>query len=479
MSAPTLTDQDFHSLGLHPTLKSSLDAAGFTLLTPIQALTLIPALAGEDVAGQAQTGTGKTAAFLVTVFQRLLSRPARAQRRDNDPRALILAPTRELALQIHKDATSLGSETGLRLGLAFGGVDYEKQRNHLAAGVDVIIGTPGRLIDFFKQKVFGLGNCEMLVIDEADRMFDLGFIADLRYLMRRLPPREERQSMLFSATLSYRVLELAYEHMNSPRKLQVEDEGVTAARVTQRVFFPATEEKLPLLLGLLAQTEAVRSIIFVNTKHVAERVHRRLSQVGLPAAILSGDVPQKKRMKLLERFSAGEVAVLVATDVAARGLHIPDVSHVFNYDLPQDAEDYVHRIGRTARFGSSGDAVSFACEQYAISLPEIEAYIGMKLPTASISKELLQMLPKPMIVSDEIRAEASPEGLKADKLAAAANQARKPAGKRSGSRGGPGGGGGRPGGGQSRSGPQRPPRAEHSGDQQAAPTPKPTPASND
>ena len=446
MSAPVLTDQDFHSLGLHPSLKNSLDAAGFHRLTPIQALALTPALAGQDVAGQAQTGTGKTAAFLVAVFNRLLTRPARPQRSATDVRALILAPTRELAIQIHKDAMSLGAETGLRLGLAFGGVDYDKQRTHLAAGVDVLIGTPGRLIDFFKQKVFGLGNCEMLVIDEADRMFDLGFIADLRYLIRRLAPRLERQSMLFSATLSYRVLELAYEHMNSPQKLKVEDETVTGARVTQRVFFPASEEKLPLLLGLLAQTDARRSIIFVNTKHVAERVHRRLSQVGLPAAILSGDVPQKKRMKLLERFSAGEVAVLVATDVAARGLHIPDVSHVFNYDLPQDAEDYVHRIGRTARFGSSGDAVSFACEQYAISLPDIEQYIGQKLPVAPISAELLKMLPKPMIVSDEIRAEASPDALKADRMAAQALEKERGGGRGGRSGGGRprGGGGGRP-----------------------------------
>jgi len=414
MTAPILTDLDFASFALHPTLQRSLDAAGFERLTPIQALTLPETLHGRDIAGQAQTGTGKTAAFLVTVFERLLTSSARAGRADTDPRSLILAPTRELAVQIHKDAMLLSAATGLRIGLAFGGVDYEKQKRELAAGVDVLIGTPGRLIDFYKQHFYRLSEVEVVVVDEADRMFDLGFIADLRYLLRKLPPRTERQSLMFSATLSLKVLELAYEHMNEPKKLQVEDESITAARVKQSVYFPASDEKLALLLGLMAEIEPTRSIVFVNTKHVAAKIHARLARVGLPAAILSGDVPQKKRLKLLERFSKGEIGILVATDVAARGLHIPDVSHVFNFDLPQDAEDYVHRIGRTARFGSSGNAISFACENYAISLPDIERYIGLKVPVESVRAELLKMIPKPVHVSDEIRLEASPEALRAD-----------------------------------------------------------------
>ncbi|MCB1628726.1 MAG: DEAD/DEAH box helicase [Xanthomonadales bacterium] len=393
MSQPVLTDVDFHSLGLHPNLLRGLDEAGFHRLTPIQALALPPALQGEDIAGQAQTGTGKTAAFLLAVMQRLLTQPAMADRRPTDPRALILAPTRELAIQIHKDAVLFGAYSELKLGLAYGGIDYDKQRRELEAGVDILIGTPGRLIDYLKQHVYSLRSAEAVVMDEADRMFDLGFIKDVRFLLRRCPPREQRQGMLFSATLSYRVMELAYEHMNEARKVEVESDSITAAQVTQKVYFPASEEKLPLLVGLMKRMDATRSIVFVNTKHAAEQIANRLNQVGLPTAVLSGDVPQNKRQTLLGRFGKGEVAILVATDVAARGLHIPDVSHVFNYDLPQDPEDYVHRIGRTARFGASGDAVSFACERYAISLPDIEAYIEHKIPVASVDPELLVDVP--------------------------------------------------------------------------------------
>jgi len=280
------------------------------------------------------------------------------------------------------------------MALIYGGVDYDKQRQQLHDGCDVIIATPGRLLDYYKQHVFSFRAVETFVIDEADRMFDLGFIKDVRYIMRKLPAREQRQGMLFSATLSYRVLELAYEHMNQPQKLTVETESVTADRVRQQVFFPSKEEKIPLLLNLLQRTDPSRSIVFVNTKAAAERVTQRLSRHGYAVGALSGDVPQNKRQKLLERFQKGEVQLLVATDVAARGLHIPDVSHVFNYDLPQDGEDYVHRIGRTARLGAEGDAISFACDLYAMSLPDIERYIGMKIPVRSMDPELL-VVPKP------------------------------------------------------------------------------------
>jgi len=321
------------------------------------------ALAGLDVAGQAQTGTGKTAAFLVALYARLMRNASAPGRPTTSPRALILAPTRELALQIHRDAEILGQYTGLTLGLAYGGVDYDKQRRHIEAGVDVLIGTPGRIIDYFKQHVFDLRYAEVMVLDEADRMFDLGFIKDIRYLLRRLPPADQRLNLLFSATLAQRVLELAYEHMNDPELIQIEPERITADRVTQAIYFPSMDEKAPLLVHLLMQKGATRSMVFVNTKRVAEYLERKLRANGIEAAAMSGDVPQSRRQRMLRDFHDGKIAVLVATDVAARGLHIPDVSHVFNYDLPQDPEDYVHRIGRTARAGATGDAISFGCEE--------------------------------------------------------------------------------------------------------------------
>ena len=386
-----LTDVCFENFGLHPLLLQGLEEAGFVRCTPIQALTLPLALAGRDVAGQAQTGTGKTLAFLVTIINRLLTTAPHPHRRDHEPRALVLAPTRELAIQIEKDAAVVSRHTGLRFALIYGGVDYDKQRELLRGGIDVVIATPGRLIDYVKQhQVVSMSGIDIVVLDEADRMFDLGFIKDIRFLLRRMPAREERQSMLFSATLSHRVLELAYEHMNEPEKLTAETETITAARVRQTVYFPANDEKLPLLLGLLGRIDDGRTMIFVNTKVFVERVARALERAGYRVGVLSGDVPQLKREKLLTRFKKGELEILVATDVAARGLHIPDVSHVVNYDLPFDAEDYVHRIGRTARLGAEGDAISFACELYAISLPDIEKYIDQKIPVASVDAELLK-----------------------------------------------------------------------------------------
>ncbi|WP_313252510.1 ATP-dependent RNA helicase RhlB [Stenotrophomonas sp.] len=396
MSDKPLTDVTFSSFELQPALLAGLEGAGFTRCTPIQALTLPVALPGGDVAGQAQTGTGKTLAFLVAVVNRLLTRPALADRKPEDPRALILAPTRELAIQIHKDAMKFASDSGLRFALVYGGVDYDKQRELLQQGVDVIIATPGRLIDYVKQhKVVSLHACEICVLDEADRMFDLGFIKDIRFLLRRMPERTTRQTLLFSATLSHRVLELAYEHMNEPQKLVVETEHVTADRVRQRIYFPADEEKLPLLLGLLSRSEGARTMVFVNTKVFVERVARALERAGYRVGVLSGDVPQKKRESLLNRFQKGQLEILVATDVAARGLHIDGIKYVYNYDLPFDAEDYVHRIGRTARLGEEGDAISFACERYAMSLPDIEAYIEQKIPVESVTSELLTPLPRP------------------------------------------------------------------------------------
>ena len=386
-STNPLTDVSFSSLGLYPKILSGLEAAKFTHCTPIQALTLPPALEGDDVAGQAQTGTGKTAAFLLVIFNQLLKQESGNY--GKNPRAFIVAPTRELAIQIHRDALSLGADTGLRAGLAYGGVDYDKQRKILADGVDILIGTPGRLIDYFKQKVYNLRHIEVVVLDEADRMFDLGFIDDIRFLLRRMPAPAERQSLLFSATLSHRVMELAYEHMNSPETLKVEAESITADHVEQKVFYPANDEKLPLLIGLMRNLDEHHSMVFTNTRAAADKVGRTLNANGISAAVISGRVRQEQRQKLLKRFHDGDIPVLVATDVAARGLHIPDVTHIFNFDLPQDAPDYVHRIGRTARLGAKGDAISFACEDYAFHLPEIEEYIGYSIETDSAGADLM------------------------------------------------------------------------------------------
>jgi ATP-dependent RNA helicase RhlB len=389
MSEPHTSFTTFDSLGLEPSLAQGIRDSGFVNCTPIQAQTLPIALAGRDVAGQAQTGTGKTAAFLIALYQTLLKNRPTAGRNPTSVRALIVAPTRELAVQIHHDAEILGKHTGFRHAVVFGGVDYDKQRRQVAEGVDVLIGTPGRLIDYMKQRVFDLRHVQVLVLDEADRMFDLGFIADIRYILRRLPAPHHRVSMLFSATLTHRVLELAYEHMNNPELVRIEPDKMTVDRVRQLMYYPAMEEKVPLLVGLLRQHEARRTMVFVNTKRMAERLEAILNANGFHAQAISGDVPQQKRLRFLRDFHNGDLAVLIATDVASRGLHIPDVSHVFNFDLPQDAADYVHRIGRTARAGADGDAISFACEEFAVSLPEIEEYIGHKVPSLPISGEQL------------------------------------------------------------------------------------------
>ncbi len=384
-----LTDTRFDSFDLDSRLVRGLSDAGFERCTPIQAETLPIALQGQDVAGQAQTGTGKTLAFALAALQRLLTQDPHPGRKPNHPRALVVTPTRELAVQVHKDIALLAVHSGFHTLAVFGGTGYQSQRQALEEGVDILIGTPGRLIDYFKQKVFNLKAVEVVIVDEADRMFDLGFIKDIRYLLRHMPKPQERQGMLFSATLSYRVTELAYEHMDNPVTVAVEADKVTVDKVRQVCYMAANEEKVPLLIGLLRQLEARRTMVFVNTKREAERVWGFLEGNGYSSALLTGDVPQRKRLKLLKDFQEGALPVLVATDVAARGLHIPDVSHVINFDLPDDAEDYVHRIGRTARAGASGDAISFACETYAFCLPDIEAFIGHHIESGVINAEVL------------------------------------------------------------------------------------------
>ena len=391
MIIPDTTAVQFSALNLDSSLHKALEVIGFTSCTPIQAATLPLILAGDDMAGQAQTGTGKTAAFLLATMQYLLTNEKPAQ-----PRALIMSPTRELAIQIYNDAMSLSQFTDLSIGLVYGGVDYKQQRDMVAKGVDILVGTPGRLIDYQKQGVLKLKYIEVMVLDEADRMFDLGFIKDIRFLLRRMPPATDRLNMLFSATLSWRVTELAYEHMNSPDIIRINPEQVTADKVTQCLYHVSKEEKASLLIGLLRHIDPKRTIVFVNTKRTAELIWGYLEGNGFHSAILSGDVPQVKRQKLFKNFSEGKLPILVATDLAARGLHIPEVSHIINYDLPQNAEDYVHRIGRTARAGEAGDAVSFACEEYVFSLPEIEDYLGHKIPTKAVNDDSLAELQPPV-----------------------------------------------------------------------------------
>jgi ATP-dependent RNA helicase RhlB len=392
MNTTHLTEIRFSNLELSDSILHSLNSAGFKYCTPIQDRALPLLLRDRDIAGQAQTGTGKTATFLLATFQRLLNdteAKEAANQPIKNPRALILAPTRELAIQIHKDALLLSKHLQLKFALIYGGTDYQKQLDKIKSNVDVIIGTPGRIIDFYKQQAFSLDHIQASVLDEADRMFDLGFIKDIRYLLRRMPPRDQRLNMLCSATLSYKVTELAYEHMNNPVLIKIETETVTSRSIKQTAYCPSNEQKIPLLIGILKHYQPQRSIIFVNTKRCAELLDDTLTANGFKTAALSGDVPQEKRQRLLNDFQENKVGLLIATDVAARGLHIPDVSHVINYDLPQDVEDYVHRIGRTARFGASGEAISFICEEYAYSMPDIEAYIGEKVPVQAVTQDLL------------------------------------------------------------------------------------------
>ncbi|MBF0357714.1 MAG: DEAD/DEAH box helicase [Magnetococcales bacterium] len=418
---------EFSELPIPEPVQAGIRDSGFSTCTSIQELTLPMTLNGQDVAGQAQTGTGKTAAFMIATLARLngsatledlvKQKKAKANNRKNSgvskPRALLIAPTRELAIQIEQDARSLGAYTGLTIHAVYGGVDYEKQQETLVKGnVDILIGTPGRLIDYFKQKSFLVSKVEVFVIDEADRMFDMGFIVDLRYLMRRLPHYEQRLSMLFSATMSIRAQELSYEYMNAPEVISTKTEVKAVTQVTQVLYHVEGGQKISLLVGLMRNhlglsatpvdetstepaTPEGRAMIFVNTKRMGEKLKSWLSVNNITAGYLSGDVPQAKRMKVLQRFQNGEMPVLIATDVAGRGLHIDDVTHVYNYDLPENAEDYVHRIGRTARAGAKGDAVTLVDENGAYNLEAIEKYIGEKIDVGWADDHLYVKLKKP------------------------------------------------------------------------------------
>lgn len=391
-----LTKTTFNQFPLHHLVIKALEKKGFVYCTPIQEQALPFTTKGIDIAGQGQTGTGKTMAFLASTFNYLLNHQPLPDHKANQPRAIIIAPTRELVVQIYHDAELLSNETGLKLGLAYGGDGYDKQLKMLSAGVDILIATTGRLIDYAKQKYINLESIQVVVLDEADRMFDLGFIRDVRWIFKHMTPPEKRLTMLFSATLTHNVRELAFEHMNNPQYVEVEPEQKIGHRIKEELFFPSNEDKLALLQTLIEEEWPERCIIFANTKIACEKIWRHLVADGHRVGLLTGDIAQKKRLSILEQFTRGDIDILVATDVAARGLHIPNVTHVFNYDLPDDCDDYRHRIGRTGRAGAEGNSISLACERYSQNLPAIEKAIAHAIPVSQYDPSaLLTDLPAP------------------------------------------------------------------------------------
>jgi len=387
------SESTFDAFDLPEPIRRAVDDLGFTHLTRVQADVLPVSLDGRDVVAQAQTGSGKTAAYLLTIFCHILKNPRTSP--PETPRALIVAPTRELAVQIASDAEALGHHAGIRTHVVFGGLDYRKQREILERGTDLLIGTPGRLIDYHKKRSYSLRDTEIVVIDECDRLFDMGFAEDLRWILRRMPHPKERQSMMFTATLSQRVMTLGWRQMNNPVEIVVSAEQLTPDTIHQVLYHVATREKLSLLLGVLEREASSRTMIFVNTRYRAKHLVDDLRRHGFVARGLTGNVVQTKRLKVLDDFRDGKLPILVATDVASRGLHIEGVSHVVNYDLPQDPEDYVHRIGRTARVGAEGKAITLACEDYIYSLDAIQRYVGYELPTEFADDSLFsEVLPR-------------------------------------------------------------------------------------
>jgi ATP-dependent RNA helicase RhlB len=364
----------FTELNLHPCVMQGIEKAGFTECTPVQEATLEKTLAGMDVYVQSQTGTGKTAAFLITIFNRFLAGAYRHKK------ALVLTPTRELAVQVEKDAELLGEFCGFKIGCFYGGVGYATQDRLLSGDLNLYIGTPGRLIDYQKSGKIDFLKFEILVIDEADRMFDMGFIPDIRYMIKRMPPPSRRLTMLFSATLSQRVKQLAWEYMNDPVEIEINPEHLTVDLITQELYHIGREEKFNLLVGILRVEQPKSVLVFTNMKRTAERISRRLSANGIINDYISGDLPQQKRLKIIDDIKSGKTEILVATDVAGRGLHIEELDMVINYDLPDDPQNYVHRIGRTARAGKSGKAISLASEEDVYCLEPIEKLIAMKIP---------------------------------------------------------------------------------------------------
>lgn len=370
----------FHDFDLPLPLMRAIHAQGFEYATPIQAEALRHTLLGGDIVGKAQTGTGKTAAFLISVLAYFLEEPTPDGQKVGAPRALIIAPTRELALQIEKDAKALARFTQLNVASVVGGMDYQKQRESLSKKIDILVATPGRLLDFHQKRDIDLSEVEVLVLDEADRMLSMGFIPDVKRIIRYTPKKEERQTFLFSATFTDDILHLASQWTIDPAHVEIEVTVENQADIDQRVYLVSDDDKQRLLVNLLEQESFERVMVFGNRRDLVRKLDDLLKKAGISAALLSGDVPQNQRIKTLESFREGDIQVLVATDVAGRGIHIEDVSHVINYTLPEDPEDYVHRIGRTGRAGAKGVSISFVGEEDAFSLPEIERYINGKLP---------------------------------------------------------------------------------------------------
>ncbi|MDR5899846.1 ATP-dependent RNA helicase RhlB [Halomonas vilamensis] len=370
----------FHDFDLPLPLMRAIHAQGFEYCTPIQAEALRHTLLGGDIVGKAQTGTGKTAAFLISMLAYFLEEPTPDGQKQGAPRALIIAPTRELALQIEKDAKALARFSKLNVASVVGGMDYQKQRDSLGKKIDILVATPGRLLDFHQKRDIDLNEVEVLVLDEADRMLSMGFIPDVKRIIRYTPKKEERQTFLFSATFNDDILNLASQWTLDPAHVEIEVTVENQADIDQRVYLVSDDDKQRLLVKLLEQESFERVMVFGNRRDLVRKLDDLLKKAGISAAMLSGDVPQAQRITTLERFREGEIQVLVATDVAGRGIHIDDVSHVINYTLPEDPEDYVHRIGRTGRAGAKGVSISFVGEEDAFSLPEIERYIGDKLP---------------------------------------------------------------------------------------------------
>ena len=386
----------FHDFDLPSEVMHGIADLGFMYCTDIQALSLEQALAGKNIAGKAQTGSGKTAAFLVAILTRYLRTPEHRAKAGGNPRALVIAPTRELVIQICKDADAIGKYCALRSLAIYGGMDYDRQKREVMdAPVDLLVATPGRLLDFVKSRVINLSNVDTLVIDEADRMLDMGFIPDVRRIMSYLPPKEKRATMLYSATLNDTVMRLAMNWMEEPYKAEVESETNATDTVKQVVYIVRSEDKFKVLYNHIALHPTARTIVFCNRKSTTEDVYASLKIRGVAVEMLSGDVNQGKRLKVLDAFREGEIKIVVATDVAGRGIHVDDIEYVINFDFPYEAEDYVHRIGRTGRAGNTGIAISFADENESFAIPDIEAYINEPLKCTMIQDDdpLLKPLP--------------------------------------------------------------------------------------
>lgn len=387
---PMADQTRFHDLDLSPSLLRGIAELGFQYCSPIQAKILPHTLQGHDAIGKAQTGTGKTAAFLITIFNDLLLNPIEGERYLAEPRAVIIAPTRELVMQIAADAHDLGKFTGLRTVTLIGGADYQKQLDKVQARpVDLIVATPGRLIDFMQRRDLFLDRVETLVLDEADRMLDMGFIPQVKRIVRATPRKEDRQTLLFSATFTQDIINLAQQWTFDPVTVEIEPERVATASVDQRVYTVSSHERIKVLLKLLRGPDAVSTIVFANRRDQVRSLYEKLRKAGISCGILSGEITQAKRTRTLADFKSGKIAVLVATDVAGRGIHVDGVSHVVNYNLPEDPEDYVHRIGRTGRAGATGVSISFASEDDAFLLPDIEALLGERLKCVAPPAELL------------------------------------------------------------------------------------------